>query len=110
PIVVSGAAGDVRGPVSGVHVPHGDQIAGAYERQQPPPEAGIPGDGDAAENLRKAWRGPPLPPSVRRQALHVILHCVHDDAHALRVPAPGPCDSTITWPASSRPILCTAPP
>ena len=45
------AAGDVRGPVAGVHVADRDQESGTDKAQQPPPEVGRAGEAHRGMNL-----------------------------------------------------------
>ena len=46
------AAGEVGGPVARVHVADGDEVAGAGEREQLPPEAGALRDRRSSRGLR----------------------------------------------------------
>ena len=48
-----GAAADVGGPVAGVHIADGDEIAGAGEGQDFAKPVGVVGDGDAAVGFRE---------------------------------------------------------
>ena len=55
-VAVARAAGEVGGPVAGVHVADGDEIAGAGEGEQLAPEAGAVGNRDRAVDLGQAQR------------------------------------------------------
>ena len=69
------AAGEVGGPVAGVHVADGDEVAGAGEGEQLAPEAGAVRDGDRAVDLGQAARvRRQAPAAVRAQAGFSVTH------------------------------------
>ena len=53
-VAVARAAGEVGGPVAGVHVADGDEIAGSGEGEHLAPEAGAVRDGDGAVDFGQA--------------------------------------------------------
>ena len=56
-VAETGAAGDIGGPVAGVHVADGDEEAGAEEAKETAPVVGRAGDADAGVDLRQRGLG-----------------------------------------------------
>ena len=64
-VAVAGAAGEVGGPVAGVHVADGDEVARAGEGEELAPEAGVVGDGDGAVDFGEGDVDGGEPPAAR---------------------------------------------
>ena len=65
-VAVPGAACEVGGPVAGVHVADGDEIAGSGEGEELAPEAGAVRDGDGAMDFGQAEAAGRETPSALR--------------------------------------------
>ena len=64
-VAVARAAGEVGGPVAGVHVADRDEVARSGEGEELSPEAGAGGDGDGAMDLGQAQRAGGESPAAR---------------------------------------------
>ena len=86
-VAEAGAAGEVGGPVAGVHVADGDEVAGAGEGEELAPEAGVVGDGDGAVDFGQAARAGRQAPRRGRAStgLSVAIVSKFDDSKSVPI-------------------------